>query len=390
MTRRHAVVIAGAGPTGLMLAAELALARVDVAVVERRETQALAGSRAGGLLSRTIEVLDQRGVAERFLSRGQTTQVSSFGAAPLGIVDLPTRHDYALALWQNHIEQIMADWVSELPVTFYRGHEVTDLSADEAAVNVVLSDASSIRADWLVGCDGGRSLVRRRAGIAFPGWEASTSYLIAEADMAEEPPRGLRRDAKGVYAISKLGEGDRVRIVLREDEVRDGPDPTLEDVRAALKTLYGTDFGLHAPTWISRFSDTTRQAETYRNGRVFLAGDAAHIHSPNGGQGLNLGLDLVTESGPQRVFSLMHDARPLLLSLDGPLSVDSPPPSVKRVDADCSGTWELPALGAVAAPSAVLVRPDGYVAWVGQGTTDGLREALAKWFGSDPDETRTP
>ena len=165
----HAVVIAGGGPTGLMLAGELALARVDVAIVERRETQELPDSRAGGLHARTIEVLDQRGIAERFLSEGKMAQVAGFAMIPLDISDFPTRHNYGLALWQKHIERILAGWVSELPVSIYRGREVTDFVEDETGVDVRLSDGQSVRAKYLVGCDGGRSLVRKKAGIDFPG-----------------------------------------------------------------------------------------------------------------------------------------------------------------------------------------------------------------------------
>src|SRR4051812_31940636 len=165
----HAVVIAGGGPTGLMLAGELALAKVDVAIVERRATQDLAGSRAGGLHSRTIEVLDQRGVADRFLSQGKAMQVAGFGFNPLDISDFPTRHNYGLALWQKRIEQILAAWVDELAVSIYRASEVTGFAQDDTGVDVMLSDGRSLQAQYLVGCDGGRSLIRKKAGIDFPG-----------------------------------------------------------------------------------------------------------------------------------------------------------------------------------------------------------------------------
>jgi 2-polyprenyl-6-methoxyphenol hydroxylase-like FAD-dependent oxidoreductase len=186
-TTGHAVVIAGGGPTGLMLAGELALAGVDVAIVERRASQDLIGSRAGGLHSRTIEVLDQRGIADRFLSQGQVAQVAEFAWIPFDISDFPTRHSYRLALWQNHIERILAGWVGELAVPVYRGREVTGFAQDDAGVLVELSDAPSLRADYLVGCDGGRSLIRKAAGIEFAGWDATTSNLIAEVEIAEEP-----------------------------------------------------------------------------------------------------------------------------------------------------------------------------------------------------------
>lgn len=479
---RHAVVIAGGGPTGLMLAGELALSRVDVAIVERRETQELAGPRAGGLHARTIELLDQRGIADRFLSQGKVMQLAGFAQVPLDISDFPTRHNYGLALGQSRIERILADWVSELAVPIYRGREVTGFAQDDTGVDVELSDGRSLRAKYLVGCDGGRSLVRKRAGIDFPGWDASVSYLNAEVEMTEEPASGLRRDEKGTYALGKLEDG-RVRVVLREEHVGQG-EPTLSDLRDALIALYGTDFGLRDATWLSRFTDMTRQAASYRNGRVLLAGDAAHVHSPMGGQGLNLGvqdavnlgwklaqvvsgtspeslldtyhserhpagaralrktmaqtalsrgdermeavretmsellrmdeprkryaammssldvhydlgdghpllgrrvpdLDLVTETGPRRVFSLLHDARPLLLHLGEPGAFDIAPwaDRVRRIDARYTGVWELPVIGAVAAPTTVLIRPDGHVAWVGEGTDQGLREALTTWFG---------
>jgi 3-(3-hydroxy-phenyl)propionate hydroxylase len=481
---KHAVVIAGGGPTGLMLAGELALARVDVAIVERRVNQEVDGSRAGGLHSRSIEVLDQRGIADRFLSQGKTMQVAGFGDATLDISDFPTRHNYGLALFQRHIERILAAWVSELAIPIYRGREVTGFAQDDTGVDVELSDGRSLRAKYLVGCDGGRSLIRKKAGIDFPGWDPSVSYLIAEVDMTSEPALGMRRGDRGVNGIGKLEDGKRLRVILIEQQVRQGDEPTLADLREALIAVYGTDFGVHNVTWLSRFTDTTRQAASYRERRVLLAGDAAHVHSPSGGQGLNIGvqdavnlgwklaqvvkgaspeslldtyqaerhpigarvlkttmaatalnrgdertkalresmsdllkmeeprkqyagmmsgldihydlgaghpllgrrmpdLDLVTESGPRRVFTLLHDARPVLLNLGDPGALDIAPwaDRVKQVDARYAGVWELPVLGAVAAPAAVLIRPDGYVAWVGGGSDEGLRDALTTWFG---------
>jgi len=281
----HAVVIAGGGPTGLMLAAELALARVDVAIVERRANQALVGSRAGGLHSRTIEVLDQRGVADRFLSQGKVMQVARFGMKALDISDFPTRHCYGLALFQNRFEAILAAWIEELKVPIYREREVTDFKQDDAGVDVELSDGQSLRTKYLVGCDGGRSLIRKKAGIDFPGWEPSISYLIAEVDMSGEPPVGMRHGEKGVNGLGRLEDGKRVRVVLIESEVVRGDEPTLDDLRQALIKVYGTDYGVHNVTWLSRFTDAARQAAHYRVKRVLLAGDSAHIHSPVGGQG---------------------------------------------------------------------------------------------------------
>jgi 3-(3-hydroxy-phenyl)propionate hydroxylase len=479
---KHQVVIAGGGPTGLMLAGELALAGVDVAIVERRARQELVGSRAGGLHSRTIEVLDQRGIADRFLAQGQVHKVVHFHV-PLDISDFPTRHNYLLGLWQNHIERILAGWVGERAVPIHREREVTGFAQDDTGVDVVLSDGRSLRAEYLVGCDGGRSLIRKAAGIEFPGWDPTTSWLIAEVEVSEEPAWGFRHDALGTHGIGKLEDG-RARMVLTEPRVGPAGEPTLHDVRQALIAVYGTDWGIHSPNWISRFTDMTRQAAAYRDRRVLLAGDAAHVHPPVGGQGLNIGvqdavnlgwklaqvvkqtspaslldtyhaerhpvaarvlrstmaqvalrrpddrtkalgdyvsellrmdeprkrlaaemsgldvrydlgpghpllgrrmpdLDLVTSNGPLRLFTLLHDARPVLLNFGEPGGFDIAPwtDRVRSVDARFVGPWELPVIGAVTAPAAVVVRPDGYVAWVGDLTQAGLADALTTWFG---------
>jgi 2-polyprenyl-6-methoxyphenol hydroxylase-like FAD-dependent oxidoreductase len=481
----HAVVIVGGGPTGMMLAAELALAEVDALILERRPDQEVDGSRAGGLHSRAIELLDQRGAADRFLSEGYTVQITSFGETKLDLSDFPTRHPYGLALWQKHIERIMAEWIWELGVTVRHGREVTGFSQDAAGVDVGLADGSSLRARYLVGCDGGRSAIRKGAGIDFPGAEATRSTLVAEAQMDDKSGFGLHRGPLGVGGIGPMEGGDALRIVVPEAKLKAGDGPTLDELRDALFTVYGTDYKVHSPTWISRFTDATRQADAYRAGRVLLAGDAAHIHSPMGGQGIPLGmgdavnlgwklaqvvketspddlldtyqaerfpaaarslrytmalnalsrvdprtdalrdtvaevtvmdeprkhlaalqsgldvhydlgeghpllgrrvpdLDLITTDGPRRAYSLLHKAQPLLLNLGEPGAFDIGPwaDRVQVVDARCDGPWELPVIGEVDAPAAVLVRPDGHVAWVGNQDDAGLTDALASWFGA--------
>jgi 3-(3-hydroxy-phenyl)propionate hydroxylase len=492
----RAVVIAGGGPTGLMLAVELTLAGVDVVVIERRSSQDLDGSRAGGLHSRTIEVLDQRGVAERFLSAGQQHPFVGYAGTFLDISDFPTRHNYLLALWQRDFERILAGWAEDLGVPIVREREVVGFAQGDSGVDVELSDGTSVRAEYLVGCDGGRSLVRKTAGIAFPGWDPTTSFLIAEVEMVDDPQIGMRPEGGGIGPVNPADGGGPYRVVMLEEGVDHADEPTLGYLRDVLVAAYGTDFGVHSPTWISRFTDMTRQAATYRDRRVFLAGDAAHVHGPHGGQGLNVGvqdamnlgwklaqvvngtsieglldtyhaerhpvgarvlrntmaqvalnridersralrestlellamdeprrriagmisgldvcysvpddldgddggkaedahpligrrmpdLDLQTTHGATCVFALLHDAEPVLLDLGGAGGFDISPwvGRVRLVEATHEGAWQLPVVGEVAAPPAVLIRPDGHVAWAGDVADPGLPRALAYWFG---------
>ena len=285
----HAVVIAGAGPTGLMLAGELALAGVDVAIAERRTGHGLVGSRAGGMTPRTIEVLDQRGIADRFLSHGATGQNGHYSGIFFDVADLPTRHNYGLGLLQHRMSASSptgsASWACQSTTA---KRSLVSLKTTPASTST-LSAGPALRASYLVGCDGGRSLVRKTAGIPFPGWDPSTSCLVADVEMTEEPPWGLHRKG-GLHSFFKFEDGGPVRVMVTEPNVGNINEPALADIGAALIAARGTDYGLHSATWISRFTDATRQAAAYRDRRVLLAGDAAHIHFPIGGQGLNTGV----------------------------------------------------------------------------------------------------
>ena len=480
----HEVIIIGGGPTGLMLAGELALAGVNVAIIERRLNQDVEGSRASGLHPRAIELLDQRGIAERFLAQGTKHYAVALAGIILEAHDRPSRHNYTLGLWQEKIERGLADWVSELAVPLYRGCEMATFVETTDRVEVQLTDGRKLASSYLVGCDGGRSLSRKTAGIDFPGSSPQASYLIFEASMADEPPLGIRYGDRGLYALGWLDGGPRVRGIVTEERLPQDARPMEAELRAALKAGYGSDLGIHAVTWMSRFTDAARQAEAYRKNRILLAGDAAHVHSPVGGQGLNVGLqdavnlgwklaqvvkgtshdalldsyhaerhpvgaalleltlaltalnrgdahttalrefvatsmkldeprrwysarvsgldirygaegfhpllgrrmpdlDLLTAEGPTRVFALMREARPLFLNLGAP---DCAVPArwderIKQVSATFTGVCEMPVIGVVPSPAAVLVRPDGHVAWVSTGNCEGLVETLSTWFG---------
>jgi 2-polyprenyl-6-methoxyphenol hydroxylase-like FAD-dependent oxidoreductase len=481
----HDVVVAGAGPTGLMLAGELALAGTDVVVVERRRQHDLVGSRAGGMTSRTLEVLDQRGIVDRFLDQGFTGQNGHYSGLFFDVSDLPTRHNYGLGLLQYRVERTLADWIVELGVPIRHGHNITGFTQDDTGATVTVADGAHLRARYLIGCDGGRSLIRKTAAIPFPGWEASLSCLVADVDLSHEPPWGLHREPS-FHSFFKFEGTESVRVMVTEPELGNVGAPGLDDIREALIAARGTDYGLRAANWVSRFTDTTRQAATYRDRRVLLAGDAAHVHFPIGGQGLNTGvqdsvnlgwklaqvvdgtspeslldtyhderhpvaaqvlhntmaqtalnapgarvdalrdtmtellamdqprmqiaatmcgldihhdlgaghplvgrrvpdLDLQTTAGSPRIFDLLHRAQPVLLNLATPgrfiniagydrLSV---------VDARYTGPCHLPVIGQVPHPHAVLIRPDGHVAWVDTGgSATGLDQALTKWIGT--------
>lgn len=489
----HDVVIAGAGPTGLMLAGELALAGIDVVTVERRSHHDLVGSRAGGMTSRTLEVLDQRGIVERFLAQGFTGQIGHFAGLFFDVSDLPTRHNYGLGLLQHRIERTLADWITELDAPIRYGHNVAGFTQDDTGVTVRMADGSPLRAKYLIGCDGGRSVVRKAAAIPFPGWDPSLSCLVADVEFTAEPPWGLHRNPT-FHSFFKFEDTQSVRVMVTEPQLGSPREPRLDDIRQALIAARGTDYGIRNTTWVSRFTDTTRQAAIYRDRRVLLAGDAAHVHFPIGGQGLNTGvqdavnlgwklaqvidgsspeslldtyheerhavaarvlhntlaqtalnapgarthalrdtmtdllamneprtqiaammcgldihydlggghpllgrrvpdLDLQTNTGTQRVFNLLHSARPVLLNLATPGRFTDIAANYRLsvIDASQTGPWQLPVIGDVPNPQAVLIRPDGHVAWVDTDSkATGLNPALTKWIAHRQQHDRRP
>ncbi|PQZ91609.1 hypothetical protein CQ018_13295 [Arthrobacter sp. MYb227] len=477
-------VIVGAGPAGMMLAAELKLAGIDVQIVEKRSVGELIESRAGGIHCRTIETFDQRGIAERFLNAGTKAQTARFGGSVLDISDFPTRHPYGLGLWQSHLQPILEEWITELGVWIRYGVEVTGFTQDESGVTIETAEGEKLHSSYLIGADGGRSLIRTMAGIDFPGWAAMRSNLIAEVEISRDAPVGMLQDQSGVHGFTLMENGHSYRVVTTEPALGSRTEPTLEDLRSSLLAAYGSDFGVHNPTSLSRFTDATRQATTYRKDRILLVGDAAHIHYPAGGQGIGLGiqdavnlgwklaqviegrspeslldtytaerhpvelralkhsmaqtvlqrndprtsalaeslgelmvmdeprkhiaalihglditydlgaghpmvgrrmpdLDLETADGRTRVYTLLHAAKPVLLNFQelNHIDIGKGRTHIQNMSVRLLGDIELPLLGRVTSPGAVLIRPDGYVAWAGEGNEQGLEDALAYWCG---------
>ncbi|MCQ4212553.1 FAD-dependent monooxygenase [Streptomyces longispororuber] len=491
------VVIAGAGPTGLMLACELRLAGVDVTVVERL-VERTGESRAGGMHARTLEVLDQRGVLDRFLAAGELQPVGHFSGLYLDFDESESRHAYPLMILQSVIERLLEEWAAELGVRVRRSAPVTGIRQDAEGVTVELGTdgggTAALRARYLVGCDGGRSTVRKLAGIGFPGTPATMTALIGDVELPDltEEYVWVRRGPGGDYSAIAFEPGWFRVITSDYDRVAGSAEPaTFEQLRESLVRLAGTDFGMRKPRWVSRFNDAARQADRYRQGRVLLAGDAAHIHFPAGGQGLNMGVqdavnlgwklasvvrgrapeglldsyhaerhpvaervlhntraqsalarpgpqtealrevfgellvfddvnrhlramltaldvrypadcdhplagrrvpdaDLKTADGATRVHELLCAGRPVLLDLrGGGASAAVAAGWADRVDVvearSEADHWSVPVIGEVPAPAALLVRPDGHVAWAaapdGPPGRAALRTALTTWFG---------
>ncbi|ALV30920.1 rifampin monooxygenase [Streptomyces sp. CdTB01] len=469
------VIVAGGGPTGLMLASELRLHGVHVLVLEK-DAQPTRIVRSLGLHARSVEVMDQRGLLERFLAFGKQHPVGGFFAA----IDKPapdhmdTAHPYTLGIPQTTTDRLLAEHATELGVEIRRGCELVGLSQDEQGVTAELGDGTRLRSRYLVGCDGGRSTVRKLLGVGFPGEPSRVETLLGEVEVTA-PPDTLNavmaevRKTHKRFGAMPLGDGVYRLVAPAEGVAEDRTlPPTLDELKRQVKKLAGTDFGVHSPRWLSRFGDATRLAERYRTGRVLLAGDAAHIHPPTGGQGLNLGIQdafnlgwklaaevngwapqalldsyhterhpvaaevldntraqtelMSVEPGPQavrrlvsqlmdfeevnrylmekitaigvrydfgeghellgrrlrdvtlkrgRLYELMHGGRGLLLDQTGRLSVAGWADRVDHV-ADTSEELDAPA---------VLLRPDGHVAWVGDDQQD-LLARLPQWFGA--------
>ncbi|MFD3618385.1 rifampin monooxygenase [Streptomyces sp. NPDC058676] len=469
------VIVVGGGPTGLMLASELRLADVRVVVLEKL-TEPTEQSRGQGLHARSVEIMDQRGLLDRFLAVSEKFQVGGlFGGIAKPWPDrLDTSHPYGLATPQPVTERLLNERALELGTDIRRGCEVVGLSQAEDGVTVELADGTHLRSRYLVGCDGGRSVVRKLIGVGFPGEPAKVETLLGDMKATEDPATIAAvveevRKTQLRFGVVPQGEGAYRVVVPAEGVAEDrGTAPTLEDFKKRLRAVAGTDFGVHSPRWLSRFGDATRQAERYRVGRVLLAGDAAHIHPPTGGQGLNLGVQdafnlgwklaaavngwapeglldsyhaerhpvgarvldntraqitllgtdpgatalrelfttlmdfeevnryvtgMITAVGVSydfgeghdllgrrlrdvrlkqgRLYELMHGARGLLLDGTGRLSVAGWADRVDHV-VDFSEELDVPA---------VLLRPDGHVAWVGEDQQD-LLSRLPQWFGA--------
>ncbi|WP_430336065.1 FAD-dependent monooxygenase [Rhodococcus sp. ACT016] len=491
------VIIAGAGPTGLTLATELRRGGADVLLLDRRADRGVDGSRAAGMQPRTVEMLDQRGIVDRFLALGPPLNLGNFAGIILDYSQLESRFPHTYNIMQADTEQVLESVAADLGASVRWSTEVTGLRQDAGGVEVTVhgpDGVETVRGSHLVGCDGGRSIVRKLTGVGFPGTDATMVCLIGDVELDEPPQHQMfldRREA-GLITVVQFRPGwYRVVTSERERSAAAGDPVTLAELQASTRRIAGTDFGMHSASWLSHFNDAIRQVDRYRSGRVFLAGDAAHIHVPAGGQGMNMGMqdafnlgwklaavlrgnapdslldtyhderhaadaetlkliraqsilcepepkladllelmarlvsfddvnryltaalsgldlqyptagghallgrrvpdaDIISGSGATRIFDLLRDARPVLLDLSHtPGLTEAAAAWAGRVDvvtANCAAdSWAVPGAGTIATPSALLIRPDGYVAWVAGDNLDldALRGTLGTWYGPE-------
>ena len=489
------VIVAGAGPTGLTLATELRRGGIDVALLEQRSHRAQNGSRAAGMQPRTIEMLDQRGVVDGFLAAGPPARLGNFAGIVLDYSTLPSRFPYALNIMQAETEQVLEDIAAKLGVPVQWSTTVTGFRQDATGVDVAVETphgTATLRGSYLVACDGGRSTIRKLAGIGFPGTDATMACLTGEVELDDPPeqPMFLQRRERGSVTAIQFRPGWHRVVTCEPERAADHDDPvTLEEMRASLLRVAGTDFGMHSPRWLSHFNDAVRQAQRYRVGRVLLAGDAAHIHLPAGGQGMNMGMQdafnlgwklaavvrgeatdalldtyhderhaadadtlnvvraqavlfrvgdqvtqlynlfthligfgqvnaylsatlsgldirypgfgdhpllgrrvpdvaITTRGAATRIYELLHRAKPVLLSFSDDAALAEAAVWAGRIStvnaANCADTWTLPDATTIPAPAALLIRPDGYVAWISDGAPDlaDLRTTLTTWCGA--------
>jgi 2-polyprenyl-6-methoxyphenol hydroxylase-like FAD-dependent oxidoreductase len=308
------VVIAGGGPTGLMLACELRLAGVEVLVVDQLDQRGTVESRAGGIHARTMEVLDQRGLVEEFLEQGRRIQAGHFSALRLDFSGFPTRYPFTLGLLQGRIERLLERRLAELGGQVRWSAGITEVHQDETGVEVV-AGGERIRARYLIGCDGGRGAVRELAGIGYESKAPTMSALLGDVELSDPPTdfHFMTRGEHGDFSIISFEPG-WYRVIVQYDELLDRDQPvTFDLLRDRLTKIAGTDFGMHSPRWLSRYNDAERLAGRYRSGRVLLAGDAAHVHYPAGGQGLNLGVQDAVNLGWKLAAVIRGDASDELL-----------------------------------------------------------------------------
>ncbi|WP_100448521.1 FAD-dependent monooxygenase [Glycomyces xiaoerkulensis] len=314
------IIVVGAGPTGLLLAGDLAEAGLEVTVLDKRPAGRSNLSRAFGVHARTMEVFDMRGLAGELLSHTsyKMDKVAAFGNAELDLSRLPTAFPYVLICSQTHVERVLTERLHRLGVAIRHDTEVTALAQDGDGVDLTAAgpggETVRLRADYVAGCDGVHSTVRDLVGLPFPGGPVMEGIMLADVELTDPPAKPVvRTNRHGFAFIAPFGDGYwRITAWSRADQAADDAPLRLEQIAAAARQAFGTDYGMHAPRWISRFHSDERQVPEYRVGRVLLAGDAAHCHTPVGGQGMNTGLQDAANLS-WRLASVARGADPAVL-----------------------------------------------------------------------------